>query len=298
MKLVFMGTSSFALPSLKALHEHFQVVGVITQPDKPAKRGLRLTPTPVKVSALELNLKVYQPESKSQIRDILLELKPDCVVVVAYGKILTKEILQIPPYGCINLHASLLPKYRGASPIQRCLMAGEKLTGNTIILMDEGMDNGDILNAESLPIEEDDNFVSLSDKLSVKGAKLLVDTLKEWFAGDIKPIPQAHQEATYAPPILKEEYRICWKAHAFSVRDRIRGLYPDCYCFLESGERIKILRVRVCEESAHPGQVIHPKKLQVACGEGSVEILELINPKGKKVSGEDLMRGYRPKTLF
>ncbi|MGC8852701.1 MAG: methionyl-tRNA formyltransferase, partial [Hydrogenobacter sp.] len=269
MRLIFMGTSSFAVPSLRALHDHFQVVGVITQPDKPAKRGLKLTPPPVKVSALELNLRVYQPESKSQIRDILLELKPDCVVVVAYGKILTKEILQIPPYGCINLHASLLPKYRGASPIQRCLMAGDKLTGNTVILMDEGMDTGDILSAESIPIQEDDNLVSLSEKLSTRGAKLLVDTLKRWFAGEIKSIPQAHQEATYAPPILKEEYRICWKAPATSVRDRIRGLYPDCYAFLEGGERIKVLKVKVCEEGGEPGEVIHEKKFQVACGEGS-----------------------------
>ncbi|MGB9874193.1 MAG: methionyl-tRNA formyltransferase, partial [Hydrogenobacter sp.] len=279
-------------------HEHFQVVGVITQPDKPAKRGLKLTPPPVKVSALELNLRVYQPESKSQIGDILLEQKPDCVVVVAYGKILTKEILQIPPYGCINLHASLLPKYRGASPIQRCLMAGDKLTGNTVILMDEGMDTGDILSAESIPIQEDDNFVSLSEKLSTRGSKLLVDTLKRWFAGEIKPIPQAHQEATYAPPILKEEYRICWKAPATSVKNRIRGLYPDCYAFLEGGERIKILKAKVCGEGGEPGEVIHEKKFQVACGEGSVEILELISPKGKKVSGEDFIRGYKPKKLF
>ncbi|MCS7285189.1 MAG: methionyl-tRNA formyltransferase, partial [Hydrogenobacter thermophilus] len=145
MKIVFMGTSSFAVPSLKALAENFQVVGVITQPDRPAHRGQKLTPSPVKKMALELHLCLYQPEKKSQIEETVLKLKPDCVVVVAYGRILTKEVLGIPPYGCINLHASLLPKYRGAAPIQRCLMAGEKLTGNTVMLMDEGMDTGDIL---------------------------------------------------------------------------------------------------------------------------------------------------------
>ncbi|ADO45372.1 methionyl-tRNA formyltransferase [Hydrogenobacter thermophilus TK-6] len=297
MKIVFMGTSSFAVPSLKALVENFQVVGVITQPDRPAHRGQKLTPSPVKKMALELGLCLYQPEKKSQIEETVLKLKPDCVVVVAYGRILTKEVLGIPPYGCINLHASLLPKYRGAAPIQRCLMAGEKLTGNTVMLMDEGMDTGDILRQESVPIDEEDNLLSLSEKLSTKGAKLLVSTLKDWFEGKIAPTPQDHQQATYAPPIWKEEYRICWKASAQSVKDRVRGLYPNCYAFLEEGERIKVLKVRVCQESGEPGELIHQRKFQVACGENSVEVLELINPKGKRVSGEDFLRGYQVKKL-
>lgn len=298
MKIVFMGTSSYAVPSLTTIFENFGIMGVVTQPDRPAHRGQKLTPSPVKVTAMHLNIPVYQPEKKSQIEELLLRLKPDCVVVVAYGKILTRSILEIPRYGCINLHASLLPKYRGPAPIQRCLMSGENLTGNTVILMDEGMDTGNILSAESLKIEEDDNCVSLAEKLSVQGAKLLIDTLKKWFEGKITPTAQAHEQATYAPLIMKEEYRICWKAPAQSVKDRIRALYPDCYAFLEGGERIKILKVKVCQENGEPGEVMHRKKLQVACGEGCVEVLELINPKGKKVSGEDFMRGYNPKNLI
>ena len=289
-----MGTPIFAVPSLKALAEKFEVIGVVAQPDKPAGRGQKLTPPPTKVVAKELGIPVYQPE---RIRDFVPEvkkLKPDCIVVVAYGKILPKELIHLPPYGSINLHASLLPKYRGAAPIQRALMAGERETGNTVMLINERMDAGDILSQERVPIEEEDNLLTLSEKLAKSGARLLVDTLYEWFEGRIKPVSQREEEATYAPPVQKEEYRICWKASAKSVRDRVRGLYPNAYTIFR-GKRIKILRVKVLNLSGEPGEILSKDKLIIGCGSGAIEVMELISPKGKKMSGEEFVRGYRPK---
>jgi methionyl-tRNA formyltransferase (EC 2.1.2.9) len=172
MRIVFMGTPSFALPSLEELLKHFEVVGVITQQDKPAGRGQKLTPPPVKEYALMKGLKCFQPESKGEIYAIVKELKPQCVVVVAYGKLLPKEVLELPDFGCINLHASLLPKYRGASPIQRSLLAGDLLTGNSVMLMDEGMDTGPVLLRQVIKIQEEDNYQTLSES-SPKRGKLL-----------------------------------------------------------------------------------------------------------------------------
>ncbi len=293
MKILFFGTPEFALPSLKALHQEFELLGMVCQPDKPAGRGQKLTPPPTKVLAQELGIEVFQPEKKSQIMPIVERLKPDCIVVVAYGKILPPEVINYPTYGCINLHASLLPAYRGSAPIQRAIMAGEKITGNTVMLMDEGMDTGDILSQEEEPIHLEDNLRTLSERLSQKGARLLVKTLREWFKGNIKPIPQDHGKALYAPPVQKEELRICWKADAESVRDRIRGLYPDCYTLTEKGERIKVLRVKTVEAQGNPGEVLDRKKLLVACGKGAVEVLELVSPKGKVMNGEEFLRGYK-----
>ncbi|WPM32908.1 methionyl-tRNA formyltransferase [Hydrogenobacter sp. T-2] len=293
MKILFFGTPEFALPSLKALHQEFELLGVVCQPDKPAGRGQKLTSPPTKVLAKELGIEVFQPEKKSHIMPIVERLKPDCIVVVAYGKILPPEVINYPTYGCINLHASLLPAYRGSAPIQRAIMAGEKITGNTVMLMDEGMDTGDILSQEEEPIHLEDNLRTLSERLSQKGASLLVRTLREWSKGNIKPILQDHSKALYAPPVQKEELRICWKADAESVRDRIRGLYPDCYTLTEKGERIKVLRVKTVEAQGSPGEVLDRKKLLVACGKDAVEVLELVSPKGKVMSGEEFMRGYK-----
>ena len=293
-RILFMGTPLFAVPSLKALYERFEVIGVVAQPDKPAGRGQKLTPPPTKVLAQELGIPVYQPERIKDFIPKVKELNPDCIVVVAYGKILPKELIYLPPYGSVNLHASLLPKYRGAAPIQRAIMAGEKETGNTVMLINEKMDAGDILSQERVPIEEEDNFVTLSEKLANSGAKLLVETLEKWFKGEIKPIPQNDEEATYAPPVQKEEFRICWKAHAESVRDRVRGLYPNAYTTFR-GKRIKILKVRVLDTFGEPGEILSEERFVVGCGEKAVEILELISPKGKRMTGEEFMRGYRPR---
>lgn len=298
MRLLFFGTPDFAVPSLLRLTKEFNVVGLVCQPDRPSGRGQRLTPPPTKMVAKELGIEAFQPEKKAQIMPIVESLKPDCIVVVAYGKILPPDVINYPRYGCINLHASLLPAYRGSAPIHRALMAGEKKTGNTVMLMDEGMDTGAILSQEEEEILEGDNLKSLSERLSQRGADLLVRTLKDWFEGKIEPIPQDHKRATYAPPIQKEEYRICWKAQAESVKDRIRGLYPDCYTFTEKGERVKVLKVKVVQGEGSPGEVLDRKRLIVACGEGAVEVLELISPKGKLMSGEEFMRGYKVERFY
>jgi methionyl-tRNA formyltransferase len=293
MNILFMGTPSFAVPSLKLLRERFNILGVVTQPDRPAGRGKRLKPPPVKEIALSSGLKVFQPERIRDFADEIRRLKPDCIVVVAYGKILPKDVLEIPPYGVINLHASLLPKYRGAAPIQRVIMAGEEVTGNTVMLVNERMDAGDILSQREEPVYPDDNFQTLSERLSERGAHLLAETLELWFGGRIEPTPQDDRKATYAPPVMKEEFRICWKAEARSVRDRVRGLYPNAYTFFR-GERIKLLKLELCEGEGEPGEIIDPENLCVACGEGAVRIEELISPKGKRMKGVEFVRGYSP----
>jgi len=301
--MVFFGTSLFAVPSLEELTkaEDIQIVGIVTQPDRPSGRGKKLTPPPVKKKALQLGLSelVYQPERirGEEFKNWFYSLKPDVAIVVAYGKLIPKYIFDFPKHKTLNLHASLLPKYRGSAPIHRALMAGERVTGNTVMLINEGLDSGEILSQEEEPIYEEDNIASLSQRLASKGAKLLVKTLREWVAGKITPKEQDHSLATYAPPITKEEYRICWKAEAHSVVDRIRALYPNTYTTF-GGKRIKILSAKVTEiKSNLPAGTVYPNNkdgLYVVCGDRRVvKILELINPKGKKVKGEDLLRGYK-----
>ncbi len=292
-RVLFMGTPDFALPSLKALSEEFEVQGVVSQPDRPAGRGKKVSPTPVKRLAKELGLEVYQPEKKGELIELVEELSPDCVVVVAYGRILPKEVLEIPKYGALNLHASLLPKYRGAAPVQRAIIAGDRETGNTVMLINERMDAGDILAQQREVILPEDNARTLSERLASKGATLLVETLKKWLGGGLKPVPQREEEATYAPPISKEELRICWKAQAQSVVDRIRGLYPNAYTTFR-GSRIKILKAEPLELQGEPAEILENKRLVVACGRGAVLVRELISPKGKLMKGEDFMRGYSP----
>ena len=303
LRVAFFGTSTFAVPTLRELAEDkdIELVAIITQPDKPAGRGKKLTPPPVKKETIKLGLKhlIYQPEriKTEEFKEWFQALKPDAAVVVAYGKLIPKGIFDFPKYKTLNLHASLLPKYRGAAPIHRAIMAGEKETGNTVMLIDEGLDSGDVLTQQVEPIFEEDNIVSLSERLATKGAKLLLKTLKEWIEGKITPKAQNHKEATYAPPILKSEYRICWKAEAQSVRDRIRALYPNAYTTF-NGKRIKILSARLTDIKSNlpPGSVYPYNRdgLYVVCGDQKVlKIEELINPKGKKVKGEDFIRGYR-----
>jgi len=303
LRVAFFGTSPFAVPTLEELFrdKDLELVAVITQPDKPAGRGKKLTPPAVKKKAIELGLEniVYQPSKirNEEFYSFFRSLKPDIAVVVAYGKILPKEIFDLPKYKTLNLHASLLPKYRGAAPIHRAIMAGEKVTGNTVMLIDEGLDSGDILSQQEEAILENDNIVSLSERLATKGAKLLVETLKRWVKGEIKPIPQNDAEATYAPPIEKAEFRICWKAEAESVRDRIRALYPNTYTTF-GGKRIKVLSASLTDiKSDLPAGFVYPYNrdgLYVVCGDGRVlKIEELINPKGKRVKGEDFIRGYK-----
>lgn len=284
--IIFFGTPEFAVPSLKALIERDEkILLVITQPDKPKGRGKNIQPSEVKKIALEYGLSLAQPE---KIRDenfieMLKRLNPEFAVVVAYGKILPKEILEIPKYGCINLHASLLPKYRGAAPIQWALINGEKTTGVTTMLIDEGLDTGPVLLQKEVQIEDEDNAQTLSERLSRVGAELIVETIEKMRKGEIEPKPQKG-EPSYAPPLKKEDGKINWSSSARQIFNLIRGTYPwPCaYSFLKN-ERVKIIKAEVIEGVATPGIIVKAKnELVVGTGSGLLRIL-LIQPEGKKV---------------
>jgi methionyl-tRNA formyltransferase len=294
MRILFMGTPSFAVPSLGAIAERWEVAGVVTQPDRPSGRGMRLKPPPVKEFAENMGLEVFQPGSKRELAALVRRVMPDCIVVVAFGMILPRSVLNVPPLGCINLHASLLPRLRGADPIRRALMSGEEVTGNTVILINERMDAGDILSSEEVAILPEDNAETLSERLARKGAVLLKKTLERWLSGGIKPVPQRESEATYAPPLLPEEFRICWRADSSSVVNRVRACYPDGYFYFRS-KRVKVLRAEEWEGSGDPGEVLDPANFVVACGRGAVRILEVITPKGRRAEGREFVRGYRPE---
>ncbi|MEA5617860.1 methionyl-tRNA formyltransferase [Cronbergia sp. UHCC 0137] len=233
MKVVFFGTPQFAVPTLEKLlnHSDFQVLGVVTQPDKRRERGNKMTPSPVKAIALTHHLPVWQPEKiKKDVETLtqLQQLNVDVFVVVAYGQILSKKILNMPKLGCINVHGSILPKYRGAAPIQWCLHDGEKETGITSMLMDVGMDTGAMLMKATTPINILDNSQILAERLAVIGADLLIETLLNLEGGEIEAIPQDHAQATYAPLIQKEDYNLDWSKSAFDLHNQIRGFYPNC----------------------------------------------------------------------
>ena len=233
MKVVFFGTPDFAVPTLQKLLENpeFQVLAVITQPDKRRERGNKLTPSPVKVLATEHHIPLWQPERIKKDDEILTQLKQiqaDVFVVVAYGQILSQKILNMPKLGCINVHGSILPQYRGAAPIQWCVHNGEQETGITTILMDKGMDTGDMLLKAITPIELLDNAQILGEKLAIIGADLLIETLYKLERREITPIPQDHTTATYASLIQKPDYNLDWTKTAIQLHNQIRGFYPHC----------------------------------------------------------------------
>ncbi len=243
-KIVFMGTSRFAVPSLKLIYKNkYEIVAVYTQPDKPQGRGNKIRYSPVKMCALNLGLPIYQSEkiSAKSVLWHIYNLNPDSIVVISFGQMLPKTVLNIPLFGCVNLHASLLPKYRGAAPIQRVIINGEKETGNTTILIDEGLDTGDILLAQKIYIDEKETMGQLHDKMSVKGAYLLQRTLEGLFNKKIKPIKQNNENATYAPKINKTTEKINWKLPAQDIVNLIRSLnpYPGAYSLLKE----KILKI-------------------------------------------------------
>lgn len=284
--IIFFGSPRFALPTLNLLIEKGEKISlVVTQPDKPKGRGKEVQPTEVKKLALEYGLPVIEPE-KIRDRDFLNKiesLKPELAVVVAYGKILPKELLVIPKYGCINLHASLLPKYRGAAPIQWALINGETTTGVTTMLIDEGLDTGPIFLQKEVPIDEEDDALTLSEKLSNIGAALIYETIVKLREGKLSPIPQSG-EPSYAPQLRKEQGRIDWNLPARKIFNLVRGTYPwpSAYCFLRD-ERVKIIKTRVLDGIAQPGLVLKAKEqLIVGTGEGLLDII-LIQPEGKKV---------------
>lgn len=290
MKIVFMGTPDFAVPSLKALVETgHDVCGVFTQPDKQKNRGMKLQPTPVKEYALTQNIPVYQPE---KMRDgtalaILKELDPQLVVVAAYGKILPKDILELPPLGCVNIHSSLLPKYRGAAPINWAILNSEDRTGVTIMYMAEGLDTGDMIAAEETPISIEENAQQLYDRLAQIGAGLITRVVSDLEQGIINAVPQDDSLSCYAPMLSKELSPIDWANPARRIHDQVRGLYPWPAAITEvDGIRCKIVKTLLTSDhtSAAPGSVVQANKrgLKIACGGGEVlEILEL-QPDGKR----------------
>ena len=297
MDVVFVGTSEFGIPALKALVEKHNVKLVISQPDRPKGRGRKLLPTPIKEEALKLGLEVLQPERIKEIHPLLSQMDFDVMVVVSYGQIIPKEILEIPKVGPLNIHPSLLPKYRGAAPIQRAIMNGEKKTGTTIMWMNERLDAGDIFLQKEVEIDPDETYGELHDRLSLISAKLLLEALEKIERGEIVRIPQKDEEATYAKPISKEETVIDWSRPATEVHNKVRALSPKpgAWCTI-SGERYKIYRTALSSGQGTPGEVLEKdiKKgiLKIACGEGAVNIME-IQPEGKRVMNtSDFLRGY------
>lgn len=295
-----MGTPEFSVPSLRMLLSlpDTEVVGVFTQPDRPKGRGNKLTPSPVKQAALEAAVPVFQPEKirKTGIED-LRALKPDLCVTAAFGQILNREILDIPAMGNINVHASLLPKHRGAAPIAHAIMAVDQTTGITTMLMDEGIDTGDILLQSETPIGESETCAELTNRLSLLGAETLQKTLLAMAEGTLKPVPQNHTEMTYDPILRKEMGMTDFGDTAEKIRGLINGLNPwPCVSIPCDDGRLKLLRAVCAAGGGEPGTILcadAKEGLVIACGTGAVRILEVQAPGGKSMKTEDYLRGHR-----
>ena len=290
MRLVFMGTPEFAVPSLRALvGAGYEVCGVFTQPDRPKNRGMRLQPTSVKEYALTENIPVYQPEKlrTGQALAILEGLAPELIVVAAYGKLLPAEILELPRLGCINVHSSLLPRYRGAAPINWVILNGERESGVTIMHMAQGLDTGDIILQRATPITPEDTAQTLHDRLSELGAQLLLEAVDALGRGTAPRIPQDDARSCYAPMLSRELSPIDWSESAWHIHNQVRGLIPWPSATAEiDGVHCKIWKTAVLEErrAGAPGSIVQADKhgLKVLCGDGQVLAIEELQPDGKK----------------
>jgi methionyl-tRNA formyltransferase len=299
-KIIFMGTPDFSVPVLQQLlKDGYEVIGVVTQPDRPKGRKKEITPPPVKAEAVKHNIPVYQPEKlrKSEELQQILALQPDLIVTAAYGQILPKELLEIPTHGCINVHASLLPQYRGGAPIHYSILEGNKETGVTIMYMVEKLDAGDILTQVTVPISETDHVGTLHDKLSVAGAKLLSETIPPLLAGEISPIKQKEDEVTYAWNITREQEKIDWLKNGETIYNHIRGLHPWPVAYsLWNGKPMKIWwaeKVPLPSENA-PGTIVEIREngFVVATGNEIGILISDLQVSGKKrMSGEQFLRG-------
>ena len=301
MRIVFMGTPDFAAASLKKLlDEHFDVVGVLTQPDKARGRGMSVSFSPVKSLALEAGLPVFQPETMrdGSALQILQNLKPDILVVVAYGRILHDEILALPKYGAVNVHASLLPKYRGAAPIQWAVLNGDRVTGVSIMYLAHDMDSGDIINTRETEIGEKETSGQLFDRLMVMGAELLAASLREIEAGTAARIPQDHSKASYVSMLDKSMSPIDWSRPARSIMKQIFGLQPWPVATMElNGSTIRVFDADYTDHhtKAAPGTILNADRngIEIACGEGETLLLtELQAPGKKRMSAADYLRGH------
>jgi methionyl-tRNA formyltransferase len=305
IRIVFMGSPEFALPSLKSLIENrYTVVGVVTQPDQPAGRGRKLTPPPVKTLAVELNLPIIQPQ-KLRMPGVIEQLRtwaPDIIIVVAFGQILPKEVLDLPKFGCINVHASLLPRWRGAAPIQAAILHGDHETGVTIMKMDSGLDTGPILKQKSIPIEPDDTAGSLSKRLSQLGSELLIETLPLYLHGELTPQPQDDAKASYAPMLKKADGELDFSKPASLLARQVRAFNPWPGAFtIWKGQAIKILRAHEVEDEhltsklpLLPGQTFIYQDQPAVCTGKGLFVLDEVQPAGKRpMEGKVFLRGAR-----
>ena len=293
-----MGTPQFAVETLNGLVKKHEVVGVFTNPDKPVGRKQIVSFSEVKGAAIDLKIPVFQPKKfEEKDLDVLKNFSPDVIVVVAYGKILSREVLSIPKYGCINVHGSLLPKYRGASPIQASIINCEKETGISIIQMTENLDDGDILKVYKTSIGLNETYWELSKRLSEIGALAILEVLKEIEEGTLKRIPQKEEEATYVTKIKKEMGKINFNEDSLIVHKLICGLsfWPSAYCFL-NGRVLKIYKSILNEEyKGNPGEVLDEKRFIVGCKKGAVEFLEVQLQNRKRISARDFLNGVKLK---
>ncbi len=298
MRIVFMGTPDIAATCLhRILEDGFQVVGVYTQPDRPKGRGMKLVESPVKQVAKEWGIPVFQPENFRDEASVeaLKALKPDICAVVAYGQILPQRVLDVPTFGCINIHASLLPAYRGSAPYQWAVLDGQKETGVTAMYLVRQMDAGNIIDTVSTPIGENETAGELLDRLAVDGAGLLSRTLKRFEAGAVPSQPQDESKVTFAPMLDKAMCPIDFTKSAQKVHDHVRGLNPWPVATMElQGKRFKVYETRICAGSGAPGEILGLTKtgLQIACGEGAVEIRVLQAEGGKRMAAADYFRGH------
>ncbi len=303
LRIIFMGTAELSCASLETLaaDKNFEVTAVVTQPDKPKGRELKLTPSPVKVLAEKLNLPVLQPLKARDEAFIarLRDLKPDLMVVVAYGQILPPAMLVVPPHGCLNVHTSLLPKYRGAAPIQWAIADGEPETGVTIMKMDAGLDTGPILSTRRTPILPTDDSQILHDRLAQLGAALLAETIPAYLAGNLLPQAQPAEGSTYAAKIKKEDGRIDWNLPAGQIWNRLRAFtpWPGAFAFLLSEPKPQLLKIWKAEpvaRSGGTGEMLAADKtgIVVGCGQGALRILELQREGGKRLSAEQFLAGF------
>ena len=298
MRVVFMGTPDIAATCLKRiLADGFEVVGVYTQPDRPKGRGMKLTASPVKEVALSAGIPVFQPETfrEEETVQALRDLKPDICAVVAYGRILPQKVLDIPTFGCINIHASILPQYRGSAPYQWAVLDGQKETGVTAMYLVREMDAGDMIEVSKTPIGENETAGELLDRLAELGAALLSKTLSRFTQGPVPAIPQDESQVSYAPMLEKTMCPIDWTKTAQQVHDHVRGLQPWPVATMElKGQPFKVHETRIVPGSGKPGEILGLTKtgLVIACGHGAVEIRVLQAQGGKRMAAPDYFRGH------